>query len=101
MSTYRIIDYVKTGNIYVAVFSHGSREHQVTVTAVLNTDGSVHIEHTKNSISRRIIEMKKEIDQAAPGNAGSIIGSTFEINENPGSASEVSSQLGVVDAEEL
>ena len=78
MSTYRIIEYIKTGNIYVAVFSHGSREHQVTVTAVLNTDGSVHIEHTKNSISRRIIEMKKEIDQAAPGNAGSISGHSWQ-----------------------
>ena len=96
MSTYKIIDYVKTGNIYIAVFSHGSREHQVTVTAVLNTDGTVHIEHTKDAISNAIIDFKEQLDSSAPSNSGSIIGSTFEINAelsqfigNPQSAEEL------------
>ncbi len=80
MSTYKIIDYVKTGNIYIAVFSHGSKEHQVSVTAVLNTDGTVHIEHTKDAISNAIIDFKEQLDSSAPSNSGSIIGSTFEVN---------------------
>lgn len=80
MSTYRIIDYVKTGNMYVAVFSHGSTEHQVNATAVLNTDGTVHIENTKDAISNAIIDFKENLDSSAPSNSGSIIGSTFEVN---------------------
>lgn len=96
MSTYKIIDYVKTGNIYIVVFSHGSKEHQVSVTAVLNTDGTVHIEHTKDAISNAIIDFKEQLDSSAPSNSGSIIGSTFEINAersqfmgNPESAEEL------------
>ena len=96
MSTYRIIDYAKTGNMYVAVFSHGSAEHQVNVAAVLNTDGTVHIEHTKDAISNEIIRHKEFLDAATPSNAGSIIGSTFEVNaelshpiSNPQSAEEL------------
>ena len=83
MSTYRIIDYVKAGNMYVAVFSHGSTEHQIDVPAVLNTDGNVHIEHTKDAISNAIIKHKELLYAVTPGNAGSIIGSTFEVNEEP------------------
>ena len=96
MSTYRIIDYVKAGNIYIAVFSHGSTEHQIDVPAVLNTDGTVHIEHTKDAISNEIIKHKEFLDAATPSNAGSIIGSTFEVNaelsqpiSNPQSAEEL------------
>ena len=100
MSTYKIIDYIKTGNIYVAVFSYKSREYQINAPAVINTDNSVHVEHTKNVISRTILDKKAEIDRIAPSNAGSIIGSTFEINENPGTARELA-QFVLVDAEEL
>lgn len=96
MSTYRIIDYVKAGNMYVAVYSHGSTEHHIEVPAVLNTDGTVHIEHTKNAISNAIIGHKEFLDATAPSNAGSIIGSTFNVNEerteplsNPDSAEEL------------
>ena len=83
MSTYRIIDYVKAGNMYIAVFSHGSTEHQIDVPAVLNADGTVHIEHTKDAISNAIIDRKEFLDATAPSNSGSIIGSTFEVNEEP------------------
>ncbi len=69
--------------MYVAVFSHGSTEHQIDVPAVLNTDGNVHIEHTKDAISNAIIKHKELLDAVTPGNAGSIIGSTFEVNEEP------------------
>lgn len=80
MSTYRIIDYVKAGNMYIAVFSHGSTEHKIDVPAVLNTDGTIHVEHTKDAISNAIIRHKELLDAATPSNAGSIIGSTFEVN---------------------
>ena len=96
MSTYKIIDYAKAGNMYVAVYSHGSREHRIDVPAVLNTDGTIHIEHTKDAISNAIIEHKKLLDADTPKNAGSMIGSTFEINAelsqfmgNPESAEEL------------
>ena len=96
MSTYKIIDYVKAGNMYVAVFSYGSTEHRVNVSAVLNTDGTIHIENTKDAISNAIIDFKEDLDSSAPSNAGSIIGSTFEINAelsqfmgNPQSAEEL------------
>ena len=56
MSTYKIIDYVKAGNV-IAVFSHGSTEHQV-VTAVLNTDGTVHIEHLKALFPMQLLTLK-------------------------------------------
>ena len=96
MSTYRIIDYVKAGNMYIAVFSHGSTEHKIDVPAVLNTDGTIHVEHTKDAISNAIIRHKELLDAATPSNAGSIIGSTFNVNEertehlsNPDSAEEL------------
>jgi len=96
MSTYRIIDYVKAGSMYVAVYSHASTEHHIEVPAVLNTDGTVHIEHTKDAISNAIIKNKEFLDAATPSNAGSIIGSTFEVNAelshpvvNPQSAEEL------------
>ena len=82
--------------MYVAVFSHGSTEHQIDVPAVLNTDGTVHIEHTKDAISNAIIDRKEFLDATAPSNSGSIIGSTFDVNEerteplsNPDSAEEL------------
>lgn len=80
MSTYRIIDFKNHGNVYTAVFSHGTTEHRVEVTAILNTDGTVHVEFTKDAISNAIIDHKEFLDATPPSNAGSIIGSTFEIN---------------------
>ena len=84
--------------MYIAVFSHGSTEHQVTVTAVLNTDGTVHIEHTKDAISNAIIDFKEQLDSSAPSNSGSIIGSTFEVNAE---RSHPCARTGAESAEEL
>lgn len=97
MSTYRIIDYVRRATSYVAVFSYRGAEHQVQVQATLNTDGTVHVEHTKNNISRSIIAAREDIDRQTPSNAGSLIGSTFDVNENPGDPIVTDP----VDAEEL
>ena len=84
MSTYKNIDYVRRVKTYVVVFSHGGTEHKLEVPVHLNTDGTIHIEHTKNKISRWIIDYKAELEATIPENSGSIIGSTFEVNENPG-----------------
>lgn len=84
MSTYKIIDYVRRAKTYVVVFSHGGTEHKIEVPVAENVDGTIHIEHTKNNISRFIIDYKAELATAIPENSGSIIGSTFDINENPG-----------------
>ena len=63
MSTYKIIDYVRRVKTYVVVFSHGGTEHKLEVSVHLNTDGTIHIEHTKNKISRWIIDYKAELKQ--------------------------------------